>query len=88
MMAMMASNTNDLFNSQKMGRREGCQFVDSIVGVWHVLGTMQTTSALFKTLTNFTLRNLTSWLLEWSLPLKPTLDPHVSFFFHILCFQF
>jgi hypothetical protein len=62
--------------------------VDLIVGVRDVLGTMQTTSALFNTFTNFTLRNLTSWLLEWSLPLKPTLDPHVSFFFHILCFQF
>jgi hypothetical protein len=56
------------------------QFVNSIVGVWDVLGTMRTTSALFKTLTNFTLRNLMGWLLEWSLPLKPTLDPHVSFF--------
>jgi hypothetical protein len=32
MMAVMASNTNDLFNSQEMGRGGG-QFVDLIVGV-------------------------------------------------------
>jgi hypothetical protein len=51
------------------------------------LGTMQITLALFKTLTNFTLWNLTGWLLKWSLPLKPTLDTHVTYFmFSILIF--
>jgi hypothetical protein len=40
MMAIMASNTNDLFNSHEMGKRTGgSQFVDSIVGVWDVLDT-------------------------------------------------
>jgi hypothetical protein len=54
MMATMASNTNDLFNSHKMEERGG-QFVDPTVGVQDVLGTMQATPALFKTLTNVTL---------------------------------
>jgi hypothetical protein len=41
MMATMASNTNDLFNSHKMEEwGGGCQYVDSIVGVQDVLGTM------------------------------------------------
>jgi hypothetical protein len=37
MMAMIASNTNEMFNSHEMERRRGggSQFVDSIVGVWH-----------------------------------------------------
>jgi hypothetical protein len=33
----MASNTNDLFNSHEMEEGRG-QYVDSIVGVWNVLG--------------------------------------------------
>jgi hypothetical protein len=54
MMATMTSDTNDLFNSHEM--EEGrVQFVDPTVGVRDVLGTMQATPALFKTLTNFTL---------------------------------
>jgi hypothetical protein len=39
MMATMASNTNDLFNSHEMDDKGG-QSVDPIVGVWYVLGTM------------------------------------------------
>jgi hypothetical protein len=52
-MAMMASNTNDLFNSHLTN------------GVWDVLSMMWTTPTLFKTLTNFTLEEfdeLTSWM--------------------------
>jgi hypothetical protein len=39
MMATMASNTNDLFNSHKMEERRG-QSVDPTVGVQDVLRTM------------------------------------------------
>jgi hypothetical protein len=55
MMATMTSDTNDLFNSHEM-EEGGVQFVDLTVGVRDVLGTMQATPALFKTLTNFTLQ--------------------------------
>jgi hypothetical protein len=39
MMATMASNTNDLFNSHKM-EKQGDQSMDPTVGVQDVLGTM------------------------------------------------
>jgi hypothetical protein len=81
-MATMASNTNDLFNSHEMEDKGG-QSTDPTVGVRYVLGTMRATSTLFKTLTNFTLEEFDNWLLEWSLPLEPMLDPHVNFIFHI-----
>jgi hypothetical protein len=72
----MASNTNDLFNSHEMEEGKG-QYVDSIVGVRDVLGNdVNHTSTIIQDFDKLYIgRNLTSWLLDWSLPLKPMLDP-------------
>jgi hypothetical protein len=49
MMATMASNINDLFNSHEM-EEGGGQFFNPFVGVRNVLGMMRTITTLFKTL--------------------------------------
>lgn len=54
MMAMTISNSNYLFTSLEM-EEQARQSVDPIVRIQDVLGTMQSTPTLFKTLINFTL---------------------------------
>jgi hypothetical protein len=85
MMAIMASYTNDLFNSHEMEDAWG-QFVDPTVGVRYVLGTMQATSTLFKTLTNFTLEEFDKLASE----VVPTIIAHVTSTceFHLSYFMF
>jgi hypothetical protein len=55
MMTMTTSNSNDLFTSCEMEERAR-QSVDPIARIQDVLGTMQSTPTLFKTLINFTLK--------------------------------
>ncbi len=51
---VVVANSSNMFNANEL--EEGaCHLVDSSVGVWDVLTTMQATPRLFKTLTNFTL---------------------------------
>jgi hypothetical protein len=54
LMAMVTSNSNDLFTSHEMEERAR-QCVDPTVRIQDVLDTMQSTQTLFKTLMNFTL---------------------------------
>jgi hypothetical protein len=56
MMAMAASNSNDLFISHEM-EKGGQGFVDLTIGVQLLWGIMQITLTLFKFLTNFTLKD-------------------------------
>ncbi len=62
----------------------GGQYVDPTVGVWYVLGTMWTTSTLFKTLTNFTLEEfykLVSQVVPTiTIHVKSTCEFHLSYF--------
>jgi hypothetical protein len=66
-LAMMASNTNNLFNSHEMEEGGGGQYVNPTIGVLNVLGTMWATLTIFKTLTNFTLEEFdkfVSWMVS------------------------
>jgi hypothetical protein len=69
-----------------------CQSIDLTIGVWDVLGTMQVTSKLFKTLTNFTFEELD----ELASSMVPTIRAHAKsaielllsyFIFLILIFE-
>jgi hypothetical protein len=86
-MATMASNTNDLFNSHEMEDKRG-QSTDPTVGVQYVLGTMQTTSTLFKTLTNFTLEEFDKLASQVVLAIRAHVRSTCEFHLSYLMFQF
>jgi hypothetical protein len=86
-MATMASNTNDLFNSHEMEDKGG-QSTDLTVGVWYVLGTMQATSTLFKTLTNFTLEEFDKLPSQVVLAIRAHVGSTCEFHLSYLMFQF
>jgi hypothetical protein len=83
----MTFETNDLLNSHEM-EEEGDQSVDPTIGVWDVLGTMQATPTLFKTLTNFTLEEFDELVSQ----VVPTIraharsmgDLHLSYFMFLI----
>ncbi len=69
----MAANSKYLFISLQM--EEGVnKFMDPIIGVHDVLGTMRITLTLFKTLTNFTVENFD----ELHSGIIPTIMAHVK----------
>jgi len=83
---VVAANSSNMFDANEL--EEGAShLVDSSVGVWDVLATMQATPRLFKILTNFTLVKFD----ELVLLITPTIAPctiykwtsHSSFGFNI-----